>query len=76
MGHLVVDKRRNARSCGCGKRGCLEAYLSLTSLTQRLHEAGIDTRSLTKIVDLSRTRKRGRFRLVKDCRVVSDADHR
>jgi predicted NBD/HSP70 family sugar kinase len=52
LGHLVVDKRRNARACGCGKRGCLEAYLSLTSLTQRLHEAGIDTRSLTKIVDL------------------------
>jgi predicted NBD/HSP70 family sugar kinase len=52
LGHLVVDKRRNAQACGCGKRGCLEAYLSLTSLTQRLREAGIDSRSLTKIVDL------------------------
>jgi len=48
----VVDKRRNARLCGCGKRGCLEAYLSLTSLTQRLSETGIDGRSLTRIVDL------------------------
>jgi predicted NBD/HSP70 family sugar kinase len=52
LGHIVVDKRRNAQLCGCGKRGCLEAYLSLTSLTQRLREAGVDGRNLTKIVDL------------------------
>jgi predicted NBD/HSP70 family sugar kinase len=52
LGHLVVDKRRNAQLCGCGKRGCLEAYLSLTSLTQRLREAGLDGCSLTKIVEL------------------------
>ena len=52
LGHLVVDKTRNARRCGCGKRGCLEAYLSLVSLTQRLNEAGLGEPSLTKIVDL------------------------
>ncbi len=52
LGHLIVDKSRNARRCGCGKRGCLEAYLSLNSLTQRLTEAGFDRPSLTKIIDL------------------------
>jgi predicted NBD/HSP70 family sugar kinase len=52
LGHLVVDKRRSAKQCGCGKRGCLEAYLSLTSLSQRLTEAGVKSASLTEIVDL------------------------
>src|SRR5260370_40811646 len=36
LGHLIVDKSRNARRFGVGKRGVLEAFLSLTSLNQRL----------------------------------------
>jgi len=32
MGHLMIE--RNGRVCGCGKRGCLEAYASATGLAR------------------------------------------
>ncbi len=31
IGHMTIDSE--GRSCGCGKRGCLEAYCSATALT-------------------------------------------
>ena len=37
MGHVIIDA--HGRQCGCGKRGCLEAYCSATALigeTKRL----------------------------------------
>lgn len=38
LGHVVVD--RHGRSCrGCGGRGCLEAYVSGTSIAERAAEA-------------------------------------
>jgi predicted NBD/HSP70 family sugar kinase len=52
LGHLVVDKGKNAKLCGCGKKGCFEAYLSLISLTQCLKEAGVKHRGLPEIVAL------------------------
>ncbi len=30
MGHIVVE--RNGRQCGCGRKGCLEAYVSATGI--------------------------------------------
>jgi glucokinase len=38
LGHLKIELR-DARLCGCGKRGCLEAYASATAVVQRTHEA-------------------------------------
>lgn len=32
MGHMVIDA--NGRACGCGKRGCIEAYCSATALVR------------------------------------------
>ncbi len=32
LGHTIIDA--NGRSCGCGKRGCLEAYCSATALVR------------------------------------------
>jgi predicted NBD/HSP70 family sugar kinase len=52
LGHLVMDKSKNAKLCGCGKRGCFEAYLSLTSLIQCLKEAGVRHRGLPDIVTM------------------------
>jgi glucokinase len=40
LGHVTVDWR--GRRCrGCGRRGCLEAYCSGTSIAERAHEAGM-----------------------------------
>ena len=40
LGHITVDWR--GRPCrGCGRRGCLEAYASGTSIGERAREAGL-----------------------------------
>jgi glucokinase len=41
LGHVTVDW--HGRLCrGCGRRGCLEAYVSGTSIAERAREAGLD----------------------------------
>jgi glucokinase len=37
LGHLTVDYQ--GRACGCGRRGCLEAYASGTNIARRAAEA-------------------------------------
>jgi glucokinase len=37
LGHLTIDYR--GRPCGCGRRGCLEAYASGTNIAARAQEA-------------------------------------
>lgn len=32
IGHIKVDLSKNARLCGCGKKGCLEAYSSAKTI--------------------------------------------
>jgi glucokinase len=38
LGHLKIEPR-GGRMCGCGHRGCLEAYASATAVVARTHEA-------------------------------------
>jgi glucokinase len=38
-GHVIIDFAENARLCGCGKRGHLEAYASATAVIKRTDEA-------------------------------------
>jgi glucokinase len=38
-GHIIIDSRDDARLCGCGQRGHLEAYASATAVVKRTHEA-------------------------------------
>lgn len=38
LGHLKIEMS-NPRLCGCGRRGCLEAYASATSVVHRAQEA-------------------------------------
>jgi glucokinase len=38
-GHIIIDCAENARLCGCGQRGHLEAYASGTAVVQRAREA-------------------------------------
>jgi len=44
LGHVTVDW--HGRRCrGCGRRGCLEAYCSGTSIAERAVEAGMEARA-------------------------------
>lgn len=48
MGHVLVDRR--GRPCrGCGGRGCLEAYVSGTSIAERAEELMHDGSSLSRL---------------------------
>lgn len=38
-GHIVIDYSENARLCGCGQRGHLEAYASAKAVVKRANEA-------------------------------------
>jgi glucokinase len=38
-GHIIIDPSDNARMCGCGWRGHLEAYASATAVVKRTQEA-------------------------------------
>lgn len=38
LGHFVIDRSDNARSCGCGRKGCLEAYTSATGVARTARE--------------------------------------
>ena len=39
IGHITIDTNENARRCGCGQTGHLEAYASATALVRRTTEA-------------------------------------
>jgi glucokinase len=48
LGHVTVDW--HGRECrGCGRRGCLEAYASGTSIAERAREAGMDVASAADV---------------------------
>ena len=38
LGHFVVDHTLEARSCGCGRKGCLETYTSATGVARTARE--------------------------------------
>jgi glucokinase len=38
LGHLRIDMPDRGRLCGCGARGCLEAYASATNVVRRARE--------------------------------------
>ena len=38
LGHVCVDRSEKARLCGCGRKGCLEAYCSATGVARTARE--------------------------------------
>jgi glucokinase len=36
FGHMVIQRKANSRECGCGNRGCLEAYAGRKSIVQKI----------------------------------------
>jgi glucokinase len=58
LGHVTVDW--HGRRCrGCGRRGCLEAYVSGTSIAERAQEAGLDLRSAEDVAAAARAGEPG-----------------
>lgn len=53
FGHVTVDW--HGRRCrGCGRRGCLEAYASGTSIAERAREAGMDGATAADVAQAAR----------------------
>jgi glucokinase len=54
LGHVTVDW--NGRACkGCGRRGCLEAYASGTSIAERAREAGLEVEMASDVAAAARS---------------------
>jgi glucokinase len=51
LGHLRIDTPDRGRICGCGARGCLEAYASATNVVRRAREDMAAWRGTTKLRD-------------------------
>ena len=49
LGHLRIDTPDRGRICGCGARGCLEAYASATNVVRRAREDMAAWRGTTKL---------------------------
>lgn len=52
LGHVIVEE--NGRQCGCGRRGCLEAYCSATGIARTAKEilSTTDEPSLLRSLDI------------------------
>lgn len=49
LGHTRIEPPDRGRLCGCGARGCLEAYASATNVVNRAREAMAAWRGVTKL---------------------------
>jgi glucokinase len=54
VGHLRIDLPDRGRLCGCGRRGCLEAYASATAVVARTREAIAGYRGPTRLREFLR----------------------
>lgn len=50
LGHVIVEK--NGRTCGCGRKGCLEAYCSATGVARTAREIISNTNKPTLLRDI------------------------
>jgi glucokinase len=58
LGHVTVDW--HGRGCrGCGRRGCLEAYVSGTSIAERAQEAGLNLPTAEDVAAAARAGEAG-----------------
>lgn len=53
LGHVTVDYSENARMCGCGHKGHLEAYASATGVARTAKEIVTTTKKKTLLRDLN-----------------------
>lgn len=51
LGHIIVE--RDGRECGCGRRGCLETYVSATGIKRTAFELMSTMRAPSKLRDVA-----------------------
>ena len=51
FGHIIVE--RNGRECGCGRRGCLETYVSATGIKRTAFELMATMTAPSKLRDIA-----------------------
>jgi glucokinase len=54
LGHMRIAMPGEGRLCGCGRRGCLEAYASAKAIAQRTKEALAEYRHPSRLRELLR----------------------
>jgi glucokinase len=54
LGHMRIETPDRGRLCGCGRRGCLEAYASATAVVARAREEMAAHRKPTRLRELLR----------------------
>ncbi len=52
LGHTIMVRGENARPCGCGRKGCLEAYCSATGVARTAREMLEKTKRPSLLRDL------------------------
>lgn len=60
-GHIRVVNE--GRTCGCGRKGCLETYASATGVVRSITELSSDNKSTSKIMKIDSPRANDVFRL-------------
>ncbi len=50
LGHVIVEK--NGRKCGCGRRGCLEAYASASGIVRNAYNLLVNDNNDSKIANI------------------------
>ncbi|MBR4649035.1 MAG: ROK family protein [Bacteroidaceae bacterium] len=53
LGHAIIDRSPEARQCGCGRKGCLEAYCSATGIVRTAREMLIKDARPSKLRSLN-----------------------
>jgi glucokinase len=53
LGHAIIDRTPEARQCGCGRKGCLEAYCSATGIVRTAREMLIKDSRPSKLRSLN-----------------------
>lgn len=53
LGHVIMVRGENGRPCGCGRKGCLEAYCSATGVARTAREMLQKTDRLSSLRELN-----------------------
>lgn len=52
-GHIAVDSRETGRQCGCGRKGCLETYVSATGIKRTVYALLAESNAPSELRDVA-----------------------